>query len=730
MPHQMSHKKKWMHLSNDEEDSSDEEWEEPEPSTVVFEISTLTTSAYEDSSHPLPVVTRSWVSPDLVRFHSRKSAMAYAQTLVERDVLIDRTLYGIGKNGIRLRPVKPTRKAALEAGTARFLRDGVWVVGQEEMWIEKRRERFNRKCLEGSRDDPPWRTCGHDFLSRRVCWTPRRGRGRRCQPAVGRVIGWISKSDVDSGGRPGFVSSKTGQPADLFHVEFQDYEQDFEEYELNEIWIDDDGEREVNEESLEKKLSSLVNDQENCNDENSDITSQNPGRLVKDRVVPVKTTAATDEDSESNACSPDKSRETVKQNDMAQDIMAKTVSHNAVDSQQSDPSAIAVSETPVCRPASTMNPAMIGAVAQNKNATEQDLASPNTSAVLDTTCTATASSSRLDQKQAANEVDLPVCSSNSTTNFGMIGAVTQDKIATEQDLSLPNTSADLDTTCTAIATGSGLDQKHAANEPDVKQPDQKRLEAIVKSNDTSESSVTVTVKQSTDSNVENGTTKTVTPHDSDASTHEEGKPTTKPKARRSYIEPLPPSTHYRLNPKQIAKCFSACIEHYEKVMFTVKARSLHHELADGFDVLRERGKGRYDMELPQFDTEEYSFLTDPKKAAWMPIIHKILGNDAILVHKGCFLSLPGSETQVYHQDGVHLHKKVQKPCHAVNVFIPLVDYDMSNGPTEFCLGSHYLGHENFVKEMVSNYCVEVLYKHCVNCLHLVLSTLVGLHTFS
>ena len=84
----------------------------------------------------------------------------------------------------------------------------------------------------------------------------------------------------------------------------------------------------------------------------------------------------------------------------------------------------------------------------------------------------------------------------------------------------------------------------------------------------------------------------------------------------------------------------------------------------------------------------------------MPIIHKILGEDALLVHKGCFLSLPGSESQVYHQDGLHLNKKVHKPCHAVNVFIPLIDMDISNGPTEFCLGTHYLGRENFVKDMV------------------------------
>ena len=62
------------------------------------------------------------------------------------------------------------------------------------------------------------------------------------------------------------------------------------------------------------------------------------------------------------------------------------------------------------------------------------------------------------------------------------------------------------------------------------------------------------------------------------------------------------------------------------------------------------------------------------------------------------MSLPGAESQVYHQDGVHLNQKVHKPCYAINVFIPLVDYNHANGPTEFCLGSHYLGHENFVKE--------------------------------
>ncbi|KAL3793347.1 hypothetical protein HJC23_003857 [Cyclotella cryptica] len=449
--HKMGNKKKWINLSNDDDiDSSDEEWEEPLPSQNVMEISTLTTSAYEDSTHPLPTITRSWISPDLQRFNTRKAAIAHSEELVERDLLIDRILFGYGKNGVRLRPVKPTRKAALEAGMARFLRDGLWIVGQEEMWIEKRREIYNRKTMR------------------------------------------------------------------LLNQEKQ----------------------KLNGEDLQSTLRGLASEQEsNC------------------------------EDNSGGSCADEKSAD--------------------------------------------------------------------------------------------------------------------DHAVTEDDKK--------------VSIGSPLNKIASDNHRTEDEND-----------DLSKRQRKVCVNEGADSTVKEGKMpNTVSPNDSDASLN--GVPVTptklpKPRNRLNYIEPLPPSTHYRLNPEQIDKCYAACIEHYERVMFTVKARSLHHELSDGFDVLRERGKGRYDMELPEFDTDEYSFLTDAKMAAWMPIIHKILGEDAILVHKGCFLSLPGSETQVYHQDGVHLNNKFQKPCHAVNVFIPLVDYDMTNGPTEFCLGSHYLGHENFVKDMVGDFC--------------------------
>jgi len=124
------------------------------------------------------------------------------------------------------------------------------------------------------------------------------------------------------------------------------------------------------------------------------------------------------------------------------------------------------------------------------------------------------------------------------------------------------------------------------------------------------------------------------------------------------------------------------------------------ELQDGFDVLRERGRGRYDMELPVFDEPAFDFLTDLKKTPWMPIVREILGDGAVLINKRMFLYLPDAAKQVYHQDGIHLTNQYQKPCHAINVFVPLIDLTMQHGPTEFCLGSHILGQEDLDEDFI------------------------------
>jgi hypothetical protein len=163
------------------------------------------------------------------------------------------------------------------------------------------------------------------------------------------------------------------------------------------------------------------------------------------------------------------------------------------------------------------------------------------------------------------------------------------------------------------------------------------------------------------------------------------------KPSRGYQE----STRWRMTPEQCRLCYEAGMEHFDQVMRTVQARDLARELQDGFDVLRERGRRRYDMELPAFEAPTFSFLSDLQKAPWMPIVREILGKDVVLIHKGMFLALPGADRQVYHQDGLHLTTNYQRDVHAINVFIPVVDLTTELGPTQFCLGSHLLGNEDY-----------------------------------
>mmetsp|Transcript_2778 Transcript_2778/g.7774 ORF Transcript_2778/g.7774 Transcript_2778/m.7774 type:complete len:359 (+) Transcript_2778:169-1245(+) len=103
--------------------------------------------------------------------------------------------------------------------------------------------------------DPPWRTTDHEYLGRLVKWTQEHAvtaRRKITVEQIGRVAGWISESDVDKAGEPGFISEKTGQPAKLFHVVFEDEPhmhpyasylvafQDFEEFELEQHLIPED----------------------------------------------------------------------------------------------------------------------------------------------------------------------------------------------------------------------------------------------------------------------------------------------------------------------------------------------------------------------------------------------------------------------------------------------------------------------------------------------------------
>lgn len=127
-----------------------------------------------------------------------------------------------------------SKKAALEAYAQ------LYKLPQEEELVE-----------EG---DPPWRTTGHDYLGRHVEFVQHHQVSARRSVRVeqiGTVTGWISESDVDKAGEPGFVSEKTGAPAALFHVVFPDepnhpyssmlvQSQDLEEYELLECLLNEE----------------------------------------------------------------------------------------------------------------------------------------------------------------------------------------------------------------------------------------------------------------------------------------------------------------------------------------------------------------------------------------------------------------------------------------------------------------------------------------------------------
>lgn len=164
---------------------------------------------------------------------------------------------------------------------------------------------------------------------------------------------------------------------------------------------------------------------------------------------------------------------------------------------------------------------------------------------------------------------------------------------------------------------------------------------------------------------------------------------------RGEFSPTRQSDRFCLNREEINSYYDACIDFHNHVTQIVKDRGLHDQLDEGFNRYRTRGDGRVEMQPPFMDSDKYSYLTE--NAPWMPLVTSILG-DVQIVHKGCFLALPRQnghhrEHQKYHQDGIHLDSVNHMPTHAVNVFVPLVDYNMENGPTEFCRGTHILGNE-------------------------------------
>ena len=134
----------------------------------------------------------------------------------------------------------------------------------------------------------------------------------------------------------------------------------------------------------------------------------------------------------------------------------------------------------------------------------------------------------------------------------------------------------------------------------------------------------------------------------------------------------------------------AAREFYDRVMVTVSKRDdLMHVMENkgGFATFKTRDTGRADMVVPGLIQQEGAWAP-LSNAKWLPLIKKILGQDACLRHAGVIMAMPNAVAQKWHSDGDHIDDDVVLPPHALNVFVPLVPCDVSNGGTEFVPGTH------------------------------------------
>lgn len=118
-----------------------------------------------------------------------------------------------------------------------------------------------------------------------------------------------------------------------------------------------------------------------------------------------------------------------------------------------------------------------------------------------------------------------------------------------------------------------------------------------------------------------------------------------------------------------------------------------------FRELVDRDGGRRDV---RFQLDRYPFCASGliRNSIVFPLVQELLGGgDVNLLYAGVMWAQAKDPTkndndnnQKWHGDGGHLFEHTHLPPHCINVFFPLVDLTMENGPTEFKSGSHRLGH--------------------------------------
>lgn len=108
--------------------------------------------------------------------------------------------------------------------------------------------------------------------------------------------------------------------------------------------------------------------------------------------------------------------------------------------------------------------------------------------------------------------------------------------------------------------------------------------------------------------------------------------------------------------------------------------SLGIGIKEGYKEIVQRHLRRFEM---PFKMDNDIFDIAACNPVILGIVSSILGDDCKIINRSLVISLPGANDQSWHSDGPHLSLTKDLPCHCLNVFIPLVDVDMVNGPTSF-----------------------------------------------
>lgn len=108
---------------------------------------------------------------------------------------------------------------------------------------------------------------------------------------------------------------------------------------------------------------------------------------------------------------------------------------------------------------------------------------------------------------------------------------------------------------------------------------------------------------------------------------------------------------------------------------------------EGFIEIVQRHPHRYEMPY-KMSEDVYNFVLE--NALIRDTVSKILEcDDYVIANRSLVISMPGCDDQAWHSDGPHMSATQNLPCHCLNVFIPLVDINHENGPTEIRPGSHF-----------------------------------------